>query len=895
MTSPERWRRIEEILDELLELPPPARGPRLDALAAGDAALRDEVLALLEAGAKAGPLDGSLETFAGDVFEAPPSSPTPAGGTVGPYRILKELGRGGMGEVLLAERADGEFEHRVALKIVRAGLRREDIVERFRHERQILARLRHPNIASLYDGGAAADGSPYFAMEYVEGERITDWADGRRLGLDARIRLFESVCGAVSHAHRNLVVHRDLKPSNVLVTADGTVKLLDFGIAKIVDPESGDAAQTTHGFLTPAYASPEHVRGLPTTTATAVYSLGVLLYELLSGRHPHGETSRSVEVVRAILEDEPKDPSAVVRTDTRETTAAEIAQRRSTDPADLRRRLRGDLDNIVAKALRKSPEERYGSVEDLRADLERYRHQLPVSARPATARYRFAKFARRNRVAVGAGALLLTALISFAVSMSVLYARAVKAEAATAREAEAARRVSSFLVELFEVPDPTVSLGREVTARELLEVGAERIRRELGEEPETRAQLQQTMGNTYLGLGLHERAEAQHRSARETLVGLHGEDSPEAAAAAVQLGWAVLQQGGLDEGLELAERALAVLSSVRGGAGGGADSAAALDLLGSALRARGEHARAESVCVRALAAREGAHGPEHDLVAQSCNNLAHLFIDMGRLEEAEMQLRRAIDIRTGLHGEDHPDLARNLANLADVYRRLERYPEAEAMFLRALALKERMLGADHVDLAYTHNNLGLTYRRMQRYDDGERHLRRAVELRRIGLPEHHPLTLASLDNLGMLLLHAKRPDEADAVLAEALEGAEVAFGAGTPEHAGILANVAWMRELQGRWKEELVARVAVLEAREKVWGADDPRLLGSLRLLASTQDRLGQLDDAEALYRRSLAILESAEAPDTLAVAKTREAIDDLRRRGAAGASSPLEAGAGGG
>jgi tetratricopeptide (TPR) repeat protein len=309
--------------------------------------------------------------------------------------------------------------------------------------------------------------------------------------------------------------------------------------------------------------------------------------------------------------------------------------------------------------------------------------------------------------------------------------------------------------------------------------------------------------------------------------------------------------------------------------------------LASTLRARGDHARAESVCVRALAARESAHGPDHDLVATSCNNLAHVYIDMGRFEEAEVQLRRAIEIRTGLHGEDHPDLARNLSNLADVYRRLERYPEAEATFLRALGMKERTLGADHVDLAYTHNNLGLTYRRMQRYDDGERHLRRAVELRKAGLPEHHPLTLASLDNLAMLLLHAGRPDDAEPVLGEALSGAEAAYGTGTLEHAGILANVAWMRELQGRWKEALTARLAVLEAREKVWGAKDPGLLGSLRLLASTRDRLGQLDDAEALYRRSLAILESAEASDSTAIAKTKEAIADLRRRRGQGGESP--------
>jgi serine/threonine-protein kinase len=761
---------------------------------------------------------------------------------------------------------------------VRAGIHREEIADRFRHERQILARLRHPNIASLYDGGAADDGTPYFAMEYVEGERITDWADRRQLDVDARVRLFESVCAAVSHAHRNLVVHRDLKPSNVLVTAEGTVKLLDFGIAKIVDPDANEATHTTHGFLTPAYASPEHVRGLPTTTSADVYSLGVLLYELLAGRHPHGDTSRSAEVVRAILEDEPRDPSAVVTGDTRQTTASEIARRRATDPAALRRRLRGDLDNIVAKALRKSPEERYGSVEDLRADLERYRSSMPVTARPATVRYRLRKFVRRNRVAVAAGTALLAALLVFAVSMSVLYGRAVKAEVASAREAEAARRVSSFLVKLFEIPDPEISRGREVSARELLDRGSERIREELHDQPEIRAQLQRTMGDTYLGLGLYEPAEAQYRSARQTLAGERGEENPETAAVLVQLGWAVLEQGRLEEGEELAEQALAVHGSAP--AADDAGVANALDLLGSVLRERGDPAGAESVCVRALAIRERVPGPEHDdLVATSCNMLGQLCLDLARLEEAEQHLRRAVDIRTRLYGNDHPDLARNLQNLAEVYRRQERYPEAEATFVRALDIARRTLGEDHVDVAYFHNNLGLVCRRMGRFEDGERHLRRALDLRKAGLPVDHPLIVWTLDNLAILLLHAERPGDAEPVLAEALHRAEAAFGAGSQEHAGILANVAWMREQQGRWRDELGARLEVLAVQEKHWGTEDARLVRSLRLLASTRERLGQLDEAEALHRRSLVILEAAESPDAEAVAKTRQAIDDVRRR----------------
>jgi serine/threonine-protein kinase len=831
MTSPERWRRIEEILDELLELPPAARGPRLDAIAGEDTDLRAEVHALLEAGAKAGSLDGSLETFAGALFDESGAT-APERTNVGPYRILRELGRGGMGEVLLAERADGEFEHRVALKIVRAGLRREDIAERFRHERQILARLRHPNIASLYDGGTADDGAPYFAMEYVEGERITDWADRRRLDVDARIRLFESVCAAVSHAHRNLVVHRDLKPSNVLVTADGTAKLLDFGIAKIVDPESGDAAQTTHGFLTPAYASPEHVRGLPTTTATDVYSLGVLLYELLSGRHPHGDTSRSVEVVRAILEDEPKEPSAVVKTDTRETTAAEIALRRSTDPADLRRRLRGDLDNIVAKALRKSPEERYGSVEDLRADLERYRHQLPVSARPATARYRFAKFARRNRVAVGAGALLAAALIVFAVSMSVLYARsqanlarAVKAEETASREAETSKQVSDFMTSLFRVSNPDDSTWEELTARQILDRAVEGIRTRLDEQPAVRARVLGTLAMVHAGLGRLLEAKALY-----------------------------------EEGIEIRKNT---------GEADDLDYAELLNGYGVVLERTADYAGALRSHQQALAIREAAVGTEHLLVAMSLGNLGTVYSSMGDLDSSSTLQERALAIRRKLLGPDHNSVAMSTFNLGALHLRRQDHAAARPLFEEAYRIRRASLGDNHKMTAQTLGAIATTMQLAGELDSAGVIQRRVIETMEAAVGPSHPEVGVQVFNLAILERTLGRREEAKDLMERVLKIYEEAYGSDHPRVGNALAELA---DLHADAGELVVARGLAIRGLAMVEKAapGSPELQEQLASLADIERKLGNEAAAVAHLERALAIATEAYGPDHATVAELR-------------------------
>ncbi|MGH9464902.1 MAG: WD40 repeat domain-containing serine/threonine protein kinase, partial [Thermoanaerobaculia bacterium] len=420
----QRWRRVAELFDSLTGLPAAERSAHLDELGIEDPALRSEVEDLLSEADAVGLLDAPpaevLATLLDELEEAIPEQPV--GARIGPYRLVEELGRGGMGVVYLAERVDGQFEQRVALKLVKRGLDTEEVLARFRRERQILARLDHRAIARLFDGGATEDGRPYFAMEHVVGEPITVYCDGRRLSIEERLKLFRRVCEAVHHAHRHLVVHRDLKPSNVLVTAEGDLKLLDFGVAKLLGSgEEGQAPPTLTRVglraMTPEYAAPEQVLGNPVSTATDVYALGVVLYELLTGRRPYRLGRRfGAEAERTILEVEPERPSAVVEAQPEDPdrTAEELARARGLSPGGLRRRLTGDLDAIVLTALRKEPERRYGSAQGLGEDLERHLAGEPVTARPEGWAYRAAKFSRRHRAALAiVGALLGLGVLGF--------------------------------------------------------------------------------------------------------------------------------------------------------------------------------------------------------------------------------------------------------------------------------------------------------------------------------------------------------------------------------------------------------------------------------------------------------------------------------------------------
>lgn len=476
MTSgpdPDRWQRVKRILDEALDLEPDRRPAFLEAACGGDAALLAEVKSLAAAA------EGEWSfvdrpAFAGEDALENPKPRSRVGDRIGAYAVLEELGHGGMGMVYLGRRADEEFEKRVAIKLIRPGMAGELAVKRFRAERQISASLDHPNIARLLDGGTSEDGEPYFVMEFVEGEALLDYCDRHRLSVEGRLRLFDGVCAAVQHAHRHLVVHRDIKPSNILVTTEGVPKLLDFGIAKLLSPEGAlepaDQTATVTRVLTPDYASPEQVRGQPITTASDVYSLGVVLYELLSGRRPYHLTGTDPgELLRVVCEHDPEKPSiAASRPGVEHDAAASAGTGETLLPkgTGLAGRLKGDLDAIVLKALRKEPERRYASVEQLSDDIRRHLSGRPVLARRGTAAYRAGKFVRRHRASLAAAVLLLAALAG-GVAATLREARHARAaEARAQRRFDDVRKLANSF--LFEFEEAIRDLPGSTPARALV-------------------------------------------------------------------------------------------------------------------------------------------------------------------------------------------------------------------------------------------------------------------------------------------------------------------------------------------------------------------------------------------------------------------------------------------
>ena len=500
--TPESWRRVREILEQALEVAPERRSIYLEEVCAGDKALRREVEALIAADQQAGTgfLAGSA-VEASTILTAAEELVSLTGTRIGPYQIVEEIGHGGMGTVYRAVRADDQYRKEVAIKVVRGGLGDEFRLHRFLAERQILANLDHANIARLLDGGATEDGRPYVVMEYVEGRPIDEYCDQGKLPVPERLKLFRTVCSAVAYAHQRLVIHRDIKPVNILVTKEGEPKLLDFGIAKILDPEDTgvDQTVTVMRLMTPEYASPEQVRGEPITTASDVYSLGVVLYGLLTGRRPYGPASHVPrDIVQAVIETEPEKPSAsVTRAET--VTAQAVSETRDEIPEKLQRRLRGDLDNIVLKALRKEPERRYASVEQFSEDIRRHLEGLPVIARPDTFFYRSGKFVKRHKASVAAAiTVLLTLIVGLAITVHETYiARAERAKAE--QRFNDVRKLANSL--LFEVHDAIQTLPGATPARKLIVDRALQYLDALAKEAKGDLSLQRELGAAYEKVG----------------------------------------------------------------------------------------------------------------------------------------------------------------------------------------------------------------------------------------------------------------------------------------------------------------------------------------------------------------------------------------------------------
>ena len=777
------FRRAEELFLRVTALPAPARATAVDEACRTDSALAREVHALLDHAGRMGSFleEPALGADFGVASQEALGGEDLTGRLVGRYRLERCIGSGGMGTVYLGTRADADFEQRVAVKLVKRGMDSDEILRRFRAERQTLAALHHPNIALLLDGGVTDSGQPYLVMEYVEGEPIDRYCDGQRLTVEARLTLFLAICDAVRHAHQNLVVHRDLKPANILVSTDGIPKLVDFGIAKIVTHgDQPDATTPQERRLTPEYASPEQVTGRPVTTSSDVYSLGVILYELLCGHQPYRFPTRTpAEIERVVAEGPAPLPSEAVKRversagdDARESVTPDaVASARSIQPDALARRLRGDLDTIVLMALRKEPERRYASVDHMADDVRRHLAGLPVSAHRDTFGYRFAKFARRHRAGTALG-LVAVLLLGTAVGAVVWQGRVAsrqRDEAVAARDQSDA--TVKFLRQMLASVDPG-ERGSAVTVREVLDAAAERVDGELASQPLVQAGLRSTIGRTYLSLGLLDAAETQLRRALEQRRGLLGPRHHDVAESLCDLGELLYARQLLDDAQAAFEQGLDVFREASGPRS--ADTARALSSVGAAQWAKGELKEAEEAQREALDICREVAGPGSLAVAEILNNLCGVLLAQGRLDETEAGLTEALDIQRAQLGPEHPLIAKGLDTLAGVFKRKGDVEQAELLYLEALELERKVLGDAHPDVAVTQKNLAVLY--MERGDlaAAEEQLRACLVIREACLsPTDYRVFLTQID-LADVLARRGEWDAAEELLEQGLVAARSA-------------------------------------------------------------------------------------------------------------------------
>ncbi|HEX4955494.1 MAG TPA: serine/threonine-protein kinase [Thermoanaerobaculia bacterium] len=875
----ETWGRLKALFHHALELAEGQREAFLAAECAGDEALAAALRALLASHDRA---EGFLDQ---NLLEADPElaeelSSAALGSRLGPYRIDSELGRGGMGAVYLAHRDDQTYEQAVAIKLIKRGMDTEEIVRRFVAERQILARLTHPFIARLLDGGATLDGRPYVVMERIEGRPLMSFCEERRLGVAERLRLFLRLAEAVHFAHQNLVVHRDLKPANVLVEADGTPKLLDFGIAKLLEPAAPGLTRAEANPRTPEYASPEQLAGGVVTTATDVYGLGLLLYELLAGVNP--KTTEGGQ-----------GPGGEIR------PASQLLRRRGGAEALRRaRRLEGDLDTILARALALDPARRYGSVRDLAEDVERHLEHRPVRARRPTVAYRLRSFLFRYRLASAAG--LVMTLLAVTASWQAWEAsrQSRRAEQQTGR----ARALSRFLIDLFQVADPGQSRGQVVTARELLDAGAERLTagtepgprwlapngEQLATQPETRADLLHAIGEVYQNLGLWEPASRSLAQAAELRSRLSGPQAElDRAGTLVQLAHLQRSRGEFDESQALYQQALEIRRRRLPAAH--LDLAEVANGLGLLHAARGEAREAADQLGRAIAIAR-ANGEAGRLpLAETLSNLAGVEITLGEAEKAAQLLDEARAIHHQRLGDDHPRTASDLSNLGGLRFSRGDYAGAAALFREAVALRRRLLGPEHPHLAVALSNLSAVLFELGELAEAEAALREALGLQRRLRAEPHADVAHALNNLASLLRERGQAREAAGHFEEALALYRRVFG---PRHAMVatcLANLSLAhRDLGDLPAAERLAREA-LAMRRELLGAEHALVASSLYGLADLAERAGRLGEAMSLHRQALEMRRRLLGADHPALASSLVGLGGvLLEQGQAAEARPL-------
>jgi eukaryotic-like serine/threonine-protein kinase len=823
---------LDVYLDQALDVPLGRREEWLSELESREPAIATQLRRLLDAEATE-----KFASFLNEPVAPAPAAHAHAGQMLGNFRILRELGHCGMAVVYLAERADGHYSQLVALKVLRFGLTGSQAQFHFAQERQILASLDHQSIARLIDAGITPAGLPYLVMEYVEGVPIDRYCDQQRLSVDTRLKLFLQVADAVRYAHRHLIVHRDLKPSNIVVTSEGTVKLLDFGIAKLLAPgrfeHAAPATRDGMRLMTPEYASPEQVRGDQITTATDIYQLGLLLYVLLTGREPYPVRGRTpIEAFRVICESEPVPPSTAIGSTQADDQAhaqliEAISVTRATSPNRLRRSLRNDLDAILLKALRKEPTQRYTSIESFIADIRRHQQGLTVSAYRGVWAYRAAKFLRRHaKVLAVAAVSVLT--ITF---LTTWYTIQLANERNRAQlEAASATQVAEFLASVFRGSQSRVANG-STTARELLDRGAERIESELAGQPAIKARLLNVIGDVYVQYDLYEQAQPLLERALQQNTQLFGRNSKEAADSLAILATIASNRDELQKARDLYEEALRIREQTLGPDHiAVADTLAALSTsfarLGDAPSAMRNSERALDIYKRQVA-------PDDERILTATNTLATAAIDGGDLRRAGVEWEQLLPRIERSLGTNHRNYASTLGSLAYLKLELGEYEGVEQLLKRSIQIYEQLYGPDH----------------------GSINMRRIV--------------------LGLLYQHTSRLRESLAMFEHAIDSQRRVSGPGHRLETFALLGIAETLRSQGNFDQALQQMQASLDIRRKLVGASHDDYAQALQSIGETHLEIGNIDAAGPALSEALAIYRRSRVEDhyEIAVAQVGHAL----------------------
>lgn len=873
-----RWSEVKTILAEVLECSVAERSAALNRLCGGDAELRQSVESLLKLETRAdavmnsailpgaalqaalrlgnrcesavAPANGAAHLLTG-------GAPDASGGVmIGHYRLQRKLGEGGMGEVWLAAQEE-PVRRLVALKLIKAGMNTREVIARFESERQALALMDHPAIAKVFDAGSTAQGAPYFSIEYIDGVPITAYCDSRHVAVRERLELFLLVCEGVQHAHQKGIIHRDLKPSNILVTeVDGrpAPKIIDFGVAKALTRRlAGETMVTRFGTLvgTPEYMSPEQAAssGEDIDTRSDVYSLGVVLYEILAGALPLDWREIAFdEFLRSLRLDEPPKPSTRIRS-REHARALEISRRRQTDPSALARLLRGDLDSIVLKALEKDRSRRYGSPSELAADLVHYLKREPVLAVAPSAAYRARKFAHRHRPALATACAFLLVLIAAA---GVNFRESIRAN----REAAVAQAVNDFLqkdllaqASAANQSGPRVRPDRDLKVRTALDRAAARINSRFDHQPQVEAAIRDTIGQTYMDLGLYSEARAQLQRAFDLYSRAAGPEDPATVAALGYLGYTAYLQGSYAEAERLLSRTVEVQRRILGAQH--PDTVTSLKRLAIVYGEEGKYPQAGDLLQRILQIQRRTLGPEKSQTLAVANNLADVYEEQGEYALAEDLHRQTLAIQRRVLGPEHPNTLSSMNNLANVYLAEGKFAEAEALDHQTLEIRRRILGPEHPYTLTSMSNLADVYAAQGKYTQAEGLHVDTVAISRRVLGPQNPSTLAHMNNLADIYAAEGKYAQAEALFRQILDIRRRTLGPEHPYTLYTLASMTFLYQIEGNYASAETYAAQALSGRRHKLGSEDPDTMDSAADLALAYESQGNFAAAEPLAREA--------------------------------------------